>query len=258
MCYSVLVRRDRKLLAQRLGLSFDIVFTGDNPGIDDGATEQLYPGAQTSIFQLDSDKVQINQMRFGAFPPASLPKNTYYTTYNARRDNLTSRFWSESFCHSHGIIGIESFFEWVNVADLLKDSRISLEQVEEVFRRQTEARKKKVLEAKKKYSPTPTELKDPRERKIIIKFVPEPLGTLFLPTINSKNFENSQEEGFAIITDEPPADVSNAGHDRCPIVLSANFAVEWLQSGRSTPTKAFEILKENRPPKLTYQLPTLE
>jgi Uncharacterized conserved protein len=37
---------------------------------------------------------------------------------------------------------------------------------------------------------------------------------------------------FAILTTEPPQDVLDAGHDRCPIFLPTEKAFEWIQDNR--------------------------
>jgi putative SOS response-associated peptidase YedK len=193
-------------------------------------------------------------MIYGAFPPASVPKNSTYTTYNARRDNLGSRFWSESYLQHHGLIVIEAFYEWVGVADLIRGGEVSLEDVEKTFEKQSLERKKKVLESNKKYRPTPTELKDPRERKIIIQFAPQDKQLMHVPVIFSVNHENAKEFGFAIITDDPPQDVSSAGHDRCPIVLSREGALDWFTAKMKKSSDYLKILGDIRVPKLIHKI----
>ncbi|MFV8250477.1 SOS response-associated peptidase [Bdellovibrio bacteriovorus] len=52
-------------------------------------------------------------------------------------------------------------------------------------------------------------------------------------------------ESFAIITGEPPADVLEAGHDRCPIFLPENSWGPWLD-GNLKDKELVEFLKNSR------------
>jgi putative SOS response-associated peptidase YedK len=47
---------------------------------------------------------------------------------------------------------------------------------------------------------------------------------------------------FALITDEPPPEVASAGHDRCPILLSATAISAWLNPGTKSLTELDSLL----------------
>jgi putative SOS response-associated peptidase YedK len=48
---------------------------------------------------------------------------------------------------------------------------------------------------------------------------------------------------FAIVTDDPPEEVSIMGHDRCPIFLSEQKIGDWLNSTKFSRAQLYEILK---------------
>lgn len=52
-------------------------------------------------------------------------------------------------------------------------------------------------------------------------------------------------ESVAILTSEPPADVLEAGHDRCPIFVPADGWTKWLEA-KMTPQEAVDFLKNSR------------
>jgi putative SOS response-associated peptidase YedK len=59
-------------------------------------------------------------------------------------------------------------------------------------------------------------------------------------------WENDTKEfgfySFALITDEPPKEVADAGHDRCPIFLEESKIGYWLNTQGKIPTDFYEIL----------------
>jgi putative SOS response-associated peptidase YedK len=121
--------------------------------------------------------------------------------YNARRDNL-EKFWSEQFGHHHVIMVIESFYE-----------NVRLHAME---RRQLRAGE--------------------GETNVVLQFTPEPAQAMFIACLWSHWTDPKAPDvrGFAAITDEPPADVAAAGHDRCIINLKPEHVEAWLTAdGRS-------------------------
>jgi putative SOS response-associated peptidase YedK len=49
---------------------------------------------------------------------------------------------------------------------------------------------------------------------------------------------------FAIITTEPTDYIKTVGHDRCPVILSENEAIEWIKI-KSDPNSAFDYLPKS-------------
>ncbi len=253
MCYSALVRKDLKKLEKQYGAeiaekAWNWIYqtSKDDPKKFKLATPQgrIFPNYWAPIIHQQDDQKNISPMRYSTFIPEFInaPKN--YTSFNARRDNLTSRFWSDSFMVHHGILILEGFYEWVAVKDLLKAGVVTIEQVKAEFDRQTEERKKRILSQGKTYKPTKTEQKDPRFRDIVIRFTPENHQVIKVPVIfNVKQDDSGQEmRGFALITDQPPPEVLRAGHDRVPINLNDEGCSQWLMMGSRQPLHWQNIL----------------
>jgi hypothetical protein len=137
----------------------------------------------------------------------------------------------------HGFVILRAFYEWVAVADLLKTGVVTINDVQAEFSKQMLERKARLEASGKKYKPTPTELKDPRFRQIIIEFKPEVSDDLLVPVIFSEQmFPNGEvDRGFAIVTDDPLPEISAAGHDRSPVFLEPSAIQEWLHfQGKSS------------------------
>jgi putative SOS response-associated peptidase YedK len=143
--------------------------------------------------------------------------------YNARRDNL-EKFWEEQFGSHHAIMVVESFYE-------------------NVKRHTMEHRDLLAGEA---------------EEYVVLQFKPEPAQTMYIACLWSHWTDPREPDvrGFAAITDEPPADVAAAGHDRCIINLKPEHLEAWLTpqnrstaelqtmlSDRAIPVFQHEILK---------------
>jgi putative SOS response-associated peptidase YedK len=121
--------------------------------------------------------------------------------YNARRDNL-EKFWGEQFGHHHALMVVESFFENVQLHAM-------------------QHRELKVGE---------------EAQNVVLRFTPEPAEPLLVACLWSHWTDPKEPDvrGFAAITDEPPADVAAAGHDRCIVNLKPEHVEAWLApEGRS-------------------------
>ena len=154
----------------------------------------------------------IQPMRYSTYLPEKFRGTKKYSSYNARKDNLQSKFWSDSFMKNHGIIILKSFFEWVGVKDLLASNYIDIKEIENDFKYQEEKRKLKVVESGKIFKPTPSERKAVNEREIIVRFNPTQNEDMVVPVI----FNLSPDEpfkGFAIVTDAPLIEILKEGHN---------------------------------------------
>jgi len=121
--------------------------------------------------------------------------------YNARRDNL-EKFWGDQFGHHHAIMAVESFYENVKL-------------------HAAERRELRTGEP---------------EQNVVLQFTPHPPQTMLIACLWSQWTDAKEPDlrGFAAITDEPPADVAAAGHDRCIINLQPQHIDAWLTpKGRS-------------------------
>jgi putative SOS response-associated peptidase YedK len=146
----------------------------------------------------------------GATKPESYDTR-YPGLYNARRDNLTG-YWREQFGERHGVMVIDAFFE--NVARHTYEHR-SLQSQE-------------------------------RESNVVIQFQPESATPLPVACLWDEwhGDDGSVLRSFAAITDEPPPEVAETGHDRCPIVLSKPNIDAWLEPERRNDEELFRLLSE--------------
>jgi putative SOS response-associated peptidase YedK len=148
------------------------------------------------VIQVGDEKV-LTPMRYSCRPQG---KPAFYDRkfpglYNARRDNL-DKFWNEQFGHRHAVMVVDSFYE--NVPLHVKEHR---------------------------------DLRDgEKSQNLVLQFTPNPPQTMLIACLWS-HWTDPQEpdlRGFAAITDEPPADVAAAGHDRCIINLRPEHVEAWL------------------------------
>jgi putative SOS response-associated peptidase YedK len=136
-------------------------------------------------------------MRYGcriAGKPASYDIK-FPGTYNARRDNL-HEFWKPCFGYTHGIVVVDVFYENVSRAKMEGRALAEAEQDENV-----------VLEFKRSTG-----------------------GQMLVARLLSKWAAPSEPSllSLAAITDEPPPEVTAAGHDRCIIPVKEEHVEAWL------------------------------
>ncbi|MDB6082600.1 MAG: hypothetical protein JWN43_481 [Gammaproteobacteria bacterium] len=165
--------------------------------------DRIFPMVYAGVIIERNGQNLLTPMRYFCRPagkPAFYDKN-YPGLYNARRDNL-EKFWGEQFGHHHAIMVVESFYENVRLHAL----------------------------EHRELGP------DEQARNVILHFTPDPPQTMLVACLWSPWTDSKEPDlrGFAAITDEPPADVSAAGHDRCIINLKPEHAEAWLTpKGRS-------------------------
>jgi putative SOS response-associated peptidase YedK len=164
---------------------------------------RIFPFVHAGVIVKEGGQNLLTPMRYHCRPAG---KPAFYDRkfpglYNARRDNL-EKFWSEQFGSHHAILVVESFYE-------------------NVKRHAMEHRELLAGEA---------------EENVILQFKPEPAQTMYIACLWSHWTDPKEPgvRGFAAITDDPPADVAAAGHDRCIINLKPEHIEAWLTpAGRS-------------------------
>lgn len=240
MCYSPMVEKSLKVLEQDFGVvavresfnDYDRLHHDEPKKFPDFSREQIFPGHFAPV----ATAAGIEPMRYSAWPSASIKDPARYTTYNARIENLGSPFWMECPEIAPGVVKVKAFLEWVEVADLIKDRKVTLKEVEAAFAEKVAARKKSLEDAGKTYRPTPTEKKPALERKVTILISPKEVRELYVPVLVSRHAETpgfvGPRGGFAIITGPAPHEILRAGHDRCPLHLTKEVALSWLAGGK--------------------------
>ncbi len=158
---------------------------------------RIFPFVYAGVIIKKDGQNLLTPMRYHCRPAgkAAFIDRQFPGLYNARRDNL-EKFWGEQFGSHHAILVIESFYENVK--------RHTMEH--------------RALSAGE------------REENVVLQFKPEPAQIMYVACLWSHWTDPREPDlrGFAAITDEPPADVAAAGHDRCIINLKPEHLERWL------------------------------
>src|SRR5690606_38946385 len=75
------------------------------------------------------------------------------------------------------------------------------------------------------------------KKSVILSFEPDGMDHMIIPTIWDVNKQQGKPDIYscALITDEPPTEIAETGHNRCPIFLKEENIEAWLRpEGRST------------------------
>jgi putative SOS response-associated peptidase YedK len=182
---------------------------------------RIFPMVHAGVIIKQDGQNVLTPMRYFCRPagmPAFYDKK-FPGLYNARRDNL-EKFWGEQFGHHHALMVVESFYE-------------------NVQRHVTEHRDLAVGE---------------EGRNVVLQFTPEPPQPLLIACLWSHWTDPKEPEvrGYAAITDEPPADVAAAGHDRCIINLKPEHLEAWLTPERRSKEVLQAILSDRAIPVIQH------
>jgi putative SOS response-associated peptidase YedK len=164
---------------------------------------RIFPMVYAGVIIRQDGESILTPMRYFCRPagkPAFYDKK-FPGLYNARRDNL-EKFWGDQFGQHHAIMVVDSFYENVKL-------------------HASERRELRAGEA---------------DQNIVLEFTPNPPQSMLIACLWSHWTDPREPEvrGFAAITDDPPADVAAAGHDRCIINLRPEHVEAWLTpQGRS-------------------------
>ncbi|MBK6376759.1 MAG: SOS response-associated peptidase family protein [Xanthomonadales bacterium] len=183
---------------------------------------RIFPGHYAPVMVMENGRRVIKPMRYQCRPqgkPAVYDRK-YPGTYNARRDNLEG-FWKGQFGHSHGIMVVSAFYE-------------------NVSRHALEGRELGAGEA---------------EENVILEFRPQPAQDMLVACLWSHWQGNGEELlSFAAITDEPPAEIAAAGHDRCIIPIRPENIDVWLNPDPKNLAAAYAILDDRERPYYEHRM----
>ena len=199
LCYSILVKQDIKFLQDEFSATpivSEFERFESNHKLQPKKYKSLeqnpriYPGYHAPIITSDRGARFISPMRYRVRPSGSEKEvPTKYNLFNARSDSLTSRkTWQTLFMRNHGIVVFERFYEWV-------------------IDRST-------------------------GKKKVVSFKPQGHDYMVAPVLYDfwENQDNPSQSisSFALITREPPQEVLDAGHDRCPIFINPDKIDRWM------------------------------
>jgi putative SOS response-associated peptidase YedK len=183
---------------------------------------RIFPFVYAGVITRQEGQNLLTPMRYFCRPAG---KPAYYDRqfpglYNARRDNL-EKFWGEQFGSHHAIMVVESFFE-----------NVKLHTMEH---RQLNAGE--------------------REQNVVLQFKPEPAQAMYIACLWSHWTDPAEpdQRGFAAITDEPPADVAAAGHDRCIINLKPEHVEAWLTPETRSRRELQDLLSDRAVPVFQHE-----
>jgi putative SOS response-associated peptidase YedK len=184
---------------------------------------RIFPGQYAPVMIMENGKRVIKPMRYQC-RPAGKPAfydTKYPGTYNARRDNLEG-FWKGLFGHTHGVMLVSAFYENV--------SRHRMEQRELA----------------------PGE----KDENVVLEFKPTPPQDMLIACLWSHWTGRDEPDlwSFAAVTDDPPPEISLAGHDRCIIPIKPENIDAWLNPEHANLAAQFAILDDKAHPFYTYQL----
>jgi putative SOS response-associated peptidase YedK len=93
-----------------------------------------------------------------------------------------------------------------------------------------------------------------KEQNVVLQFTPEPAQPMLFACLWSHWTDPKEPDvrGFAAITDDPPADVAAAGHDRCIINIRQEHIEAWLTPERRTTAEIQSILSGRVVPALPH------
>jgi putative SOS response-associated peptidase YedK len=222
MCFSVKIIQDKEKLSKISGAVIDEQAWGrvQRKSLEDPKKIQLpdeegriFPKTYAFLLIEDEGKKKLRPMRYQLLPHFS-PKSRYtvkdrksgrekeLSTYNARRD------------------GIETKKTWRGLLEKKRGILICKAFYEWVT--DSESGKKKLL-----------------------RFYPKQHPYLWAPTLFDRWVDASGQErieSFAIVTGEPPEEISQAGHDRCPMFLNDEDVLKWLSVKNHSKEQALEAL----------------
>ena len=184
---------------------------------------RIFPGWYAPVIIQENGRRVIKPMRYQcrvagapAFNDAKFPG-----TYNARRDNLEG-FWRKQFGVTHGLIVANAFFE--NVSKHKAEGRDLV----------------------------PGE----QEENVVLEFRPKPTQDMLVACLWSQWTGDGEPDllSFAAITDEPPAEIAAAGHDRCIIPIKPEHIDAWLNPDPDNLKALYAILDDRERPYYEHRL----
>ncbi|VVE56689.1 hypothetical protein PAQ31011_05131 [Pandoraea aquatica] len=184
---------------------------------------RIFPGVYAPVMVMEGGRRVIKPMRYQC-RPAGKPANydtRFPATYNARKDSLDG-FWKGQFGVTHGLVLVSVFYENV--------SRARMEHRELA----------------------PGE----KDENVVLEFRPDADEPMLVACLWSHWTGAGQPDldSFAAITDEPPPEVSAAGHDRCIVPIKPANVDAWLSPSQDDLQRQFAILDDRERPYYAHRL----
>lgn len=184
---------------------------------------RIFPSWYAPVMIVENGRRVVKPMRYQCRLPGwtEAIERKYPGTYNARRDKLQAS-WPKLFGYSHAIMVVNAFYENV--------SRHAMEHRELA----------------------PGE----KEENVILQFKPTPTQDMLVACLWSR-WQGAGEAdllSFAAITDEPPAEVAAAGHDRCIVPIKPEHVDAWLNPDPANLAAQYAILDDRERPYYEHRM----
>ena len=184
---------------------------------------RIFPGHYASVMVIEDGQRVVKPMRYQcriAGTPAFFDAK-YPGTYNARRDSLEG-FWKPLFGYTHGVMLVDVFYENVSKARM----------------------EGTLLETHE------------RDENVVLEFRPSNGELMHVACLWSRWSASGESDllSFAAITDEPPAEVAAAGHDRCIIPIKPENIDAWLKPNPKNLESMYAILDDRDRPYYEHRL----
>lgn len=184
---------------------------------------RIFPGVYAPVMVVRDGQRVVLPMRYQCRPagrPAAYDVE-FPGTYNARRDNL-ERFWKGQFGYSHGILLVDTFYENVKRHDM---EHRELAQGE-------------------------------KPENVILQFQPNPPELMYIACLWSHWTKDGEPDllSFAAITDEPPSEVRDAGHDRMIVRIKPEHVDAWLNPDPKNLKALYDIFDDRAPAYYEHRL----
>jgi len=185
---------------------------------------RIFPGWFAPVMVVENGRRVLKPMRYQCRLAGAPAANDFKFpgTYNARRDNLEG-FWRRQFGYSHGIMIVNAFYENVSLHDMQHRELVPGE----------------------------------KEQNVVLEFRPRPRQEMLVACLWSRWQGGGSEDdllSFAAITDEPPAEVAAAGHDRCVIPIKPEHVDAWLNPSADNLNALYAILDDRARPYYEHRM----
>ena len=184
---------------------------------------RIFPGHYAPVLVMENGRHVVKPMRYQCRLPGkpAFHDTRVPGTYNARRDNLEG-FWKPLFGRAHAVMLASAFYE--NVAQHSLQGR-PLREGE-------------------------------KPQNVVLEFKPRPTQVMLVACLWSHWSAPGEPDllSFAAITDEPPAEVTAAGHDRCIVPIRSENLDAWLNPDSADLAAQYAILDDRERPYYEYRL----
>jgi putative SOS response-associated peptidase YedK len=173
------------------------------------ADSRIFPGSYVPVMIWEDGKRVVKPMRYQC-RPAGKPANydELYPGTYNARRDNLERFWRNEFGRTHGLVLVKAFYEHVVRPGAAGDEHA------------------------------------------ILEFRPDTGNDMLVACLWSHWTKDGEPDlwSFAFITDEPPVEVLEAGHDRCIIPIRAENIDAWLRPDPQNLAAQYAILDDRERP----------